>query len=563
MKIKRRLNFIGKKHGTIVLYCLAGIMFLFSCDESSLNNERQHKKALKRGISANEGFRRCLNYTRSWLHYADTSSGLIPQNLYQEKAIWNAHNAAADNYPFMVLTAYLLDKQLYGNRMLDMLRAEKKLTSRLGVLPAPYSLTEDKFVNEQVDTSLVIFGTSEYIKDGLLPLTEYMGKTPWSERMIEMLDELGKYFTIAGNDRNKAGITPVETEINGELLQTLSRVYWMTGEKKYLNQAKKIADYYLLNKNRLIDAERLRLRDHGCEIIGGLSELYATMHYTDIEKKKIYRKPFYEILDRILAVGRNEHGMFYNEVNMASGSILDSNIVDTWGYLYNAYYTVYRLDKKKEYREAVIQPLKILNEHYRDFDWESGSADGFADAIEGGINLYNREQVPELRRWINNEIQVMWSLQDSSYRSNASRWENSGIIEGWHGDGNFARTTLMYCLWKTQDIMIEPWRSDVIFGATTNDNDMLYLTLKAKEGNWNGNLTFGTKRHKKILNLPLDYSRINQFPEWFVLGGSTVYQLHDLNKKEIRQYRGNQLIKGIPLELKEDSVYRIQVRELK
>jgi hypothetical protein len=32
-----------------------------------------------------------------------------------------------------------------------------------------------------------------------------------------------------------------------------------------------------------------------------------------------------------------------------------------------------------------------LIRHYRNFNWERGSSDGFADAIESGINLFNRE----------------------------------------------------------------------------------------------------------------------------------------------------------------------------
>ena len=40
----------------------------------------------------------------------------------------------------------------------------------------------------------VIFGTSEYIKDGLIPLNEYIGKSPWQDRMMEMLDDLSEYM---------------------------------------------------------------------------------------------------------------------------------------------------------------------------------------------------------------------------------------------------------------------------------------------------------------------------------------------------------------------------------
>ena len=42
----------------------------------------------------------------------------------------------------------------------------------------------------------VIFGASEYIKDGLVPLNELMGDSPWQNRMIEMLDQLTHILRI-------------------------------------------------------------------------------------------------------------------------------------------------------------------------------------------------------------------------------------------------------------------------------------------------------------------------------------------------------------------------------
>ena len=40
----------------------------------------------------------------------------------------------------------------------------------------------------------VIFGASEYIKDGLIPLNELIGQSPWQDRMMELLDELHLYI---------------------------------------------------------------------------------------------------------------------------------------------------------------------------------------------------------------------------------------------------------------------------------------------------------------------------------------------------------------------------------
>ena len=98
------------------------------------------------------------------------------------------------------------------------------------------------------------------------------------------------------------------------------------------------------------------------------------------------------------------------------------------------------------------------------------------------------------------EIQYMFSLQQAT-----------GVIEGWHGDGNFARTALMYALWKTQGVRIAPWRSDVLFGAVENEGGIL-LSVTADEP-WQGRVFLDVPRHRDFLHLPFDWPRINQFPE--------------------------------------------------
>ena len=75
------------------------------------------------------------------------------------------------------------------------------------------------------------------MKDGIIPLTEYLGESSWSERMIGMLDDLKNIITVARNLNGDRYRNPVEDEINGELLQILSRVFWMTGEDNYLDWA--------------------------------------------------------------------------------------------------------------------------------------------------------------------------------------------------------------------------------------------------------------------------------------------------------------------------------------
>ena len=128
--------------------------------------------------------------------------------------------------------------------MRDMLNAETQLTSRLGNLPDTYSFSKKGFWDPKVDLGRIIFGSSEYVKDGLLPLTEWLGPSPWSQRMLKILDDL---WIRAPVETAYGNIPSTSQEINGEMLQTLSRVYWMTGQRRYLEWAVRLGDYYLLD----------------------------------------------------------------------------------------------------------------------------------------------------------------------------------------------------------------------------------------------------------------------------------------------------------------------------
>jgi hypothetical protein len=255
------------------------------------------------------------------------------------------------------------------------------------------------------------------------------------------------------------------------------------------------------------------------------------------------------MLDRILEVGRNNDGLFYNSVNPVKGIPVNGGVADNFGYTLNGFYTVYLLDKIEKYREPVIKALSVLNEKYRNFPWEGSSSDGYADAIEGALNLYAREKVPSAEQWINSEIKVMWNKQ-----------QKSGIIEGWHGDGNFARTTIMYCLWKTQGTYIVPWRTDVGIGAVRTDS-LLYLSICAGE-DWEGVLMFDKKRHSEYMHLPADWPRINQFPEYFTADSDKTYEIKTNNGEKPVIIAGKELRKGYPLKLRKGISLRMTMAVL-
>lgn len=224
------------------------------------------------------------------------------------------------------------------------------------------------------------------------------------------------------------------------------------------------------------------------------------------------------MLGRILAVARNPDGLLYNDVTPPrTGAIVDAKLSDSWGYVFDAYYTVFLVDGTAAYRDALIAPLAALDKNYRGYNWEprpdrvkfhSGSQDGYADAIESALNLFNRfttePRVASVTAWMDSEIKTLWSSQ-----------RPDGLIEGWHGDGNFARTTIMYCLWKTQGVTAQPWRD----AAGT-----LHVVVSAEKP-WTGQLIFDRPRHAENLRLPVDWPRINQFPEWFTVQAKKTYSV--------------------------------------
>lgn len=541
------------------VFSLVSVLWAGGCRPAthgvSAAEEKMFEQALQNGLRANEGFIRCNNYMNAWLSFADPASKLVPRTLERDTDIWNANDCAADNFPFLVLTSYFTDPVKYKGVMREMLSNEIRLTSRVNSLPDTYSFSKKGFLYDSISLPRVVFGTTEYIKDGLLPITEWLGETPWSERMMTMLNDLDNQIDVAGGfGKGTFGNAP-EDEVNGELLQILSRVYWKTGDERYLRWAVQIGEHFTGNAFPL-DADYLRLRDHGCEIVSGLCELYVALSYADPETKVKFTEPLHRLLDFILDHGRNEDGLFFNAINPRTREVAEERLADTWGYTLNGFYSVYMVDSIDRYRDAVVKIFANLHK-YHNHNWENLGADGYADAIEGALNLYNRIPDERAAEWIDAEISVMWSMQDSAHRSNAQQWKNMGIIEGWYGDGNFARTTMMHNLWKSKGTHLQPWRADVILGAEEK-GDTLFISVKS-EKQWDGKLYFDRARHSVYMKLPLDWPRINQFPEWFTVDSESSYDVIDIQKGEDQSHTGKSLLEGFPVTLAANEIKKLMV----
>ncbi len=478
----------------------------------------------------------CKRFVQGWLEHADPASGLIPRNVSQD-FYWNARDAAADNYPFMVLTCFYTDRNLFDTRMKDILAAEQRLCNRVDRLPDDWVFQSRAFRTPESDMASLIFGASEYAKDGLMPITELLGPSPWSERLAALLDDIHRQARI----ETEVGPLPaIDHEVCGDLMQTLSRLYWMTGKDDYRTWAYRLADYFLVHHSP-IEVDRLRLDDHGCEVLSGLSEVYFLAAHKDPDRREIWRPAMHAILDRVLEVARDEHGLLISLVNPKTGERLTEDRTDNWGYNYNAFLVVHQLDPGTErFREAVEFVLKNLL-LVKDYPWEGDRMDGIADSLEGGLNLLNRLPVPEAIQWADYMAQRLLSKQ-----------RDTGVIEGWHGDGNFARTALMYALWKSYGAYVEPWRSDLRVGAVSRDGAG-YFVVQA-DWPWSGKLRFDLPRHAEYLHLPADYPRLNQFPEWFPVPQNSIYETESGER-----IPGARLREGLEVQVAPDKPFRIRV----
>lgn len=503
------------------------------------------QQAERNGRRAAEAFYRCRRYVDGWLAHADPATSLIPRNLGEGRDFWNGRDSAADNYPYMVLTAAMTDRPLMNGRLLEMLRTETRLTARVGRLPDDYSFSRKGWRRETLDLDAIVFDGAEYVKDGLIPLTEWLGPSPWSERMIGIVDDL---WTHAPVDTPYGKVPSSNFEVRGDLLQAGARLYWFTGDRKYLDQAVRLGDLYLLgNEHPTRDRTSLPLIDHGCEVVNGLTELYVAVAHALPEKKRAYQEPMHALFDAILAKGRNDDGLLYSSFNPQTGEH-SRDLCDTWGYDYDGVYTMWLVDRKESYREAVRKVLGNLDGKYVGACWGDRSADGFADSIEGALNLFNREPIESAARWIDGQTTLMWAMQ-----------QPDGVFEGWHGDGNVARTSLMYALWKTQGTTIDPWRPDVRFGsARLADGRGIVVSLVADQP-WEGRLVFDRPRHRVNMKLPMDYTRINQFPEWFTVEAGARYAV-SRSGGESSVHSGEELSGGIPVRLEAGRPLAVQVR---
>jgi hypothetical protein len=457
----------------------------------------------------------------------------------------------------MVLAAYLTDEDWYEGTMRDILRTEMRLTTRVGALPDTFDFRTQAFSRAQVDWAPLVFGAAEYCKDGLLPLTEEMGRTEWFSRLRAIAADICTYAPTP----SQFGLLPSNNaEVNGNLMQVCARLYPATGDLRFLEMALRLGDAYFLEvlphsgdlpchfwdftAHRAIEP-RLGLNDHGSEILGGLTEVYALALRYRPDKAREHEPALRRMVDALLDRCRREDGLWFGSYDTAKreGS---GGPPDTWGYILNGVYTCYLLTGEERYREAVEQAMRAICAHT---EWNG--ADAYADAVESGVILLNRLDVPETWQWIDAMTAKMAAMQ-----------KLDGIIEGWHGDGNDARTWMLVAMAKTAGCRAQPWRPDLKLGAVRREGKLL-VSLRCTEA-WTGRLYLDYPRHREHFGVAPNYPRLNEWPEWFTVEDGCRYPVRLLGGRNVppapaRFLDGGMLRRGLALDLPADGEWLAEI----
>jgi dienelactone hydrolase len=514
---------------------------------------RETDELLRRGELARRSFCRALGVLDGWWQTREPRTGLYPRRL--DQPVWAPNDNAADMLPFLALTAhYLAPARL--EEVLRIIPLERELTTRWEGLPDWFALTNRAWVYPQVDTNRLVFCAAEYCKDGLLPMTEVMGRGLWTERLFALVEAM---FAHAPQASDFGSLPADDTEVNGETLQVLSRLYFLTGERKFLDWAQRIGDAYCFEvlprsgylpparwdfQNHRALADRFSLNDHGNEIVGGLSELYVAAQAGAPDKAARYRAPLKAMSARLLDRARNADGLWVELVRPSDGGVIDARTPDTWGYALSGVATLSLAMRDSVGARAARKALRHLDQG-RYLDW-AGGADSYADSIEGGLVLLNRFPAKAGWSWFGKVLPVFLGKQ-----------REDGIVEGWYGDGNYARTALMAGLYYTQGARCHPWRTDLRLGAIRRGGRLL-LALQAKEA-WSGRVLFDRPRHRLHLGLPFNYPRLNEFPEWYAVDPAATYEVR-LGAEAPRRRTGAQLADGVFLSLGTGQTATLQVR---
>ena len=478
-----------------------------------------------------------LDKVHRWLHEVALPCIDEETGLYIADGKWNYRDTAADCYPFLTWAAFVTDKDALNGPVRSVLHAERALCNIKGNIPAPYDYRAGR--SEKVEDAEIVFQASEYVKDGLIAIVEVTGGDEWFDRMRGIEDDLWRYADI----ETPFGLIPsTNIEVNGEQLQALARLYTMTGDEKYLDWSMRLADYYFSDEGFV----PTRLRDHGCEIIGGLGLLQAVLTTHRPEVAAGHARHLKRIYDTILEKGVRADGMMYDTLGDP-----ESRLSDGWGYNYVGYLCYDMAMGSDIYTAHIKRTLgNLLDPALENYGWEGESIDGYADSIEGAIYLLNRLPVPKGIEWVDRETRT-------NIVGHPTRLERGELWGTMKLQANGVRTTIMHALMHTRGIVARPWQQGLKLGAVQTDEGVVVVATSEKD--YEGLLEFDIPRYRFYMGFAKDWPRMNTLPEWFTVELGQAYTVQEGGASMVRTFTGRQLHNGLAVAVNAGETIKLEI----
>jgi hypothetical protein len=483
------------------------------------------KAATINAILSQDALQRSARTEQAWMTWQDPRTKLFPQDY--KSPYWTYENTGADCFGFL-LQAGLRLRPSSVPALVDAITAETNLA-------APGELCTSVQIHTlepmPADDLRKIFTSSEYVKDGLLSVYERLGDNPSKARMYQVMDNILAHSTYS----SKAGPIPAPgSEENGNILQAGARLSYAGNRPEYAELAARIADAAVMQMLPANDGlpvmgydyatdkvvvQKVKLRDHGSEITPGLTEIYALAvdHRDDPkwkERADRWADPIAKMFELMFKYGRNKDGLFVSVIHPVSHRIQVPDLNDNWGYLFNgvllftqAARTHGMIDAKRlDNLERLVDVTSKKVAEVRDFHWQSGLMDGYADTLESGLYIANHRPslAPVLLPWVDDQMVHLYDFQ-----------RPDGFVDRGYLDGNFIRTCMMYADLRSGGFTVQPWRPDVMVGFARDASGHAVVVVTNKQS-YNGMLKADEARHKTVMKLPWDWPRLNSWPEWFV-----------------------------------------------
>ena len=467
-------------------------------------------------------------------------------HLYSRGRTWDYHNEAADHYSSLVLMAHYVTPEHNepGGTFHQTMVSSRELCATPNGIPTVYRLkTRER-------GRMATFGElSEWLRDGLIRIVEAKGTDNiWYEEMVRLTD------AMIAEAENRGGMFAAFKghEPWGNMLQTLARLYVISGDEKYLLAAERIADRLLLDPEHAVT--RIRYQDHGCELTPGLTELFVVESKLGRTKADEYREPLKCLLDRILVdAAHPTTGLFGSKADEEGDW---PQPTDTWGYVLFGHENYDRACGSRRYDLAIKKTLRWLLENRANYAEHSKtlwpravSADDWSDSYESMIVLWNRYQdIGDGFSWLD------WATLQHVHR----RGSNSefGPYTGGHFDGSTGRTLCSHMMLCSQGVRHVPFQSDVSLGAVSVGNT-LFLTAQSDRP-YCGRLCFDGPR-TAYGKMTLDWARINEMPQWYVVQPDATYSVVK-GGQPAAILKGQELIAGMAIDLAPERPLRVLVR---